>query len=77
MQQRYFRAAQQSVGIDPVITAPRTSRVVTRLAILGYTVRAQDVAGKPLSEVVRQVAGQHRTSSMLVAKALREELSRP
>lgn len=77
MPNHFARIAPPSLPADPLIPATAARRVATRLALLGFTVPPTALSGKPLSEVVRSVVGgSHRTSAMLVAQALRDELTR-
>jgi hypothetical protein len=74
---RFARVARQTLAPDPLIPATAARRVATRLALLGFSVTPADITGQSISNVVRTVlGGNHRTSSMLVSQALRDELMR-
>lgn len=73
----FYRVTQQTVSADLHSSATAVPRIVTRLAMLGYSVPVDAICDKPLSDVVRSVIGAGRcTSTMLLAQALRDEQSR-
>lgn len=77
MANRFHHVAQQTLAPDPLIPAAAAGRVATRLALLGFAVTPAAICDRPVSDVVRSLmGGHHRTSSMLITQAVRDELSR-
>lgn len=73
--QRHFRpsSTRTPLGVDPVISAAAAGKISARLALMGFPLSVEHIAGKPISAVVGQVCTGR--GGGLVSQALRDELS--